>query len=646
VNPLSGKREAQSLNEAVLLALSDPDLPQRERAIVEAAESADPERLVGLIAADDAIRRNAALEALSRGGRRSVPALVRALNDPDPEVVMFAANTLGKTRDPTAIPYLVRVLRHGDINVCQAAIESLGLLRAVSTLDALDELLDSDAWLRFSVVHTIGEIGHPSSIRTLIGLLADKQLRDVAVHALGKIGGLEVIGELVPLLEASESRAQFALCLNALVAALAQVPDEATLQAIPAWVGLARTAERSVAPWLIELLRTNPDQGAADDDQPTRESAIELIRCLRLESCYADMLGAATDELLSDALLFAIVDIGEVLTPHLTAALRHHDWHVRLLACRGLAAVLPERCGEAVTALLEDAEDEVRTAAVHALARLHHTASLGEMVGRLNDPARGVRGAAGEALGRMDPRLVTMALLRNPEILGQQRPLALAIMRENPHPSQLGFVEACLGDPDEEVRLSAVAALATQRGASIVEALAPLLGDPSVHVRREVVDALAERRCERTRELLLDLVERDPDTRGNAIRALGRVGDDRIVAKLIAIFPSCTPPEQTQAVATLGALEAPAAQPFLWRQLGHPDAHVRRHVASALARIGTTPALQRLGVALRDTEPRVRLAVAQALASCPHPIARGALERLSLDPVPNVAAAARAHLGR
>jgi len=72
----------------------------------------------------------------------------------------------------------------------------------------------------------------------------------------------------------------------------------------------------------------------------------------------------------------------------------------------------------------------------------------------------------------------------------------------------------------------------------------------------------------------------------------------------------------------------------------------RRHVAGALARIGTTPALQRLGVALRDSDPRVRLAVAQALASCPHPIARSALERLSLDPVAAVASAARAHLGR
>ena len=65
----------------------------------------------------------------------------------------------------------------------------------------------------------------------------------------------------------------------------------------------------------------------------------------------------------------------------------------------------------------------------------------------------------------------------------------------------------------------------------------------------------------------------------------------------------------------------------------------------ALVRIGTASALRRLGIALRDKHPQVRMAVSKALASCPHPIARSALERLSLDPVESVAAFARAQLG-
>src|SRR5262249_27232454 len=147
----------------------------------------------------------------------------------DPEVVMFAASTLGKTRDRSAIPHLAGILKHADINVCQAAIESLGELRAVSTLDALAELLQGHTWLRFAVVHTLGEIGDPRSIPPLLRLLDDEQLRDGAVAALGRIGGLDAIDALLRRLEASRSPADFRFCLEALGSALVQLPDPAVL---------------------------------------------------------------------------------------------------------------------------------------------------------------------------------------------------------------------------------------------------------------------------------------------------------------------------------------------------------------------------------------------------------------------------------
>ena len=68
--------------------------------------------------------------------------------------------------------------------------------------------------------------------------------------------------------------------------------------------------------------------------------------------------------------------------------------------------------------------------------------------------------------------------------------------------------------------------------------------------------------------------------------------------------------------------------------------------ARALIRLGTSSALRRAGVAVRDEDPRVRLTIAKAMASCPHPIARSALERLCVDPADDVAAAARSQLGR
>jgi HEAT repeat protein len=628
-----------------MLALADLDRSERQRAIDQAAATADPERLVGMISNDDAVRRNAALEALAKGGRRSVPALLRALKDPDPEVVMFAAGALGKTRDASAIPHLAGILKHGDINVVQAAIESLGELRAVSMLDTLSDMLKGDSWLRFAVVHTLGEIGDPSSVRTLLGLLDDEYLRDGAIDAVGKIGGLEVIGELAKRLAASDSLTTFKLYLKALGNALVQLPDAAVLLKLPAWGAFASDANTTVAPVLTQILQSRTDEADSTTDLAEKEAAIDLVRCLRLESCYPDLVAAAAEERLGEALLFAAADIGGKLEPYLTGAVGHQNAHIREFVVRAMGAVSIESGAEAVTALLADRHENIRGAAVRVIARLHHTEGLPQMVNCLLDDSSNVRMAALHALTRMDARHVTMALLRNPKVLAEEHLAVLSVMRSNPHPLQRGFVETGLANPDQRIREAAVAAFAAQRGADVVDALAPMLEDRSVDVRRGVVAALIQQPCERSRQLLVGLLERDRETRVDVLQALGEIGDARVVPKIIAVFPTCNAEEQGYAVDVLAATESPAVEPFLSRQLAHPDVDVRRQVVKALVRIGTASALRRLGVALRDKNPKVRMAVSKALASCPHPIARNALERLSLDPVESVAAFAREQLG-
>ena len=146
--------------------------------------------------------------------------------------------------------------------------------------------------------------------------------------------------------------------------------------------------------------------------------------------------------------------------------------------------------------------------------------------------------------------------------------------------------------------------------------------------------------------MLLSLLEPDLEMRRDIIRALGRVGDDRVIPKVIEIFGTCDATQKAYAVDALGAVESPSVEPFIAQQLGHRDPRVRRHAVRALIRRGTSSALRRAGVALRDQDPQVRLTIAKAMAPCPHPIARSALERLCLDPVENVAASARVPLGR
>jgi HEAT repeat protein len=311
-----------------------------------------------------------------------------------------------------------------------------------------------------------------------------------------------------------------------------------------------------------------------------------------------------------------------------------------------MAAVAIERGAGALIPLLMDLDEAIRVVAVRLMSRLHHTEGITALVGLLTDKSRGVREAAAESLCRMDAKLVTIALLRNPHGQGIQHQLLLSIMQANPHPLQRGFVESCLRDPREEIRQAAVASLAAQRGADLLGPLEPLIADPAAGVRRSAIAALADHPSERARQLLLGLLEHDAETRGDVIRALGRIGDDRVIPQTIAVFDACTPVQQAAALDALASIESPSVEAFISRQLGHRNPKVRRHAVRALVRAGTTTALRRVAIALRDGDAQVRLAVSKALASCPHPIARSALERLSLDPVATVATAARAQLGR
>ena len=87
----------------ILLALEDDELPVRERAIRLAARYVEPAVLGAMVAdGENAVRRNAGLSALERQGPYAVPHLTVMLGDPDPELIMFALQSLARVGYPPA----------------------------------------------------------------------------------------------------------------------------------------------------------------------------------------------------------------------------------------------------------------------------------------------------------------------------------------------------------------------------------------------------------------------------------------------------------------------------------------------------------------------------------------------------------------
>jgi HEAT repeat protein len=638
-------------------ALGASDRAERARAIAGAAEMVDPDLLIEAVAdQDDARRRNAAMDALAKGGARSVPALIRGLRHPDCEVVMFSAGVLARAGSPAAIPHLVSLLDHDDINVAQQVIDSLSQMRSTLAVEALVKVLDRDPWLRFAAVHALGEIGDQRAVSALAPLLEDDSVRGAVIRAMGKIGSAEALASLFRLVRESRDTATFGQCLRAIGEALEFQPNEEALQNITEWTELASPSSTGLQERLEQVLASDPAGEAADGGADARQSAAMIVKALKLRPLYTALVLAGRDPALRAVLEFSAVSIGEEIVPELRDGLGSPNAAVRMLACECLGALGTAQAAPLIEELLEDKSGDVRAAAINALMRLGRDGAIPAIGRRLQDPAPLVRDAAVAAFCRMDVEGVTHALLglvRDPAF---SRRTALTIVRANPHPAHLSFVVACLSDASAGVRRAAVEAIAKQPTVDVAGTLEPLLRDLDVEVRRAVIGILGGFRSKRVKQLLTSQAEADPETLVEAVRALGKLNDTTTIPFLTTIFErEASQPGRLAIIEALQEIGDQAAEPFLARQLGSNDPTLRRAAVLALGATKSPNAIRQLAPVARDTDESVRGAVAEVLGSLANPQAQealanpqaqDALSRLAHDASRSVAAQARQALER
>ena len=123
----------------------------------------------------------------------SLEALVKALEDKDPEVREDAVDILAEVKDERAIAHLTKVLLNDkDEDVRESAAEALGDLRDKRAIGPLVEALrDRDAGVRESAVDALGVIGGDEVISPLMDALTDEDedVREAAADALKELTG-------------------------------------------------------------------------------------------------------------------------------------------------------------------------------------------------------------------------------------------------------------------------------------------------------------------------------------------------------------------------------------------------------------------------------------------------------------------------
>ena len=205
-----------------------------------------------------------------------------------------------------------------------------------------------------------------------------------------------------------------------------------------------------------------------------------------------------------------------------------------------------------------------------------------------------------------------------------------------------------LRDPDPDVRLDVVVTLGELGASEAVDTLIEaLLGDPEGEVRIEAARALAKLRSPTAVDALIRCVREDGlpqldlsvddlefgdslEVQGQALEALGRIGDRRATAPVIELLSDPDYEDlQENGFRVLSRLDDTSARAFLLAQMTNGNNHLaRRRAVQAIAGLVETESgkelpsdiVNALISALLDTEPDVRISAAQALAGVDHPL--------------------------
>ena len=190
--------------ERLAQRLGEPRVPPAERAALIRAVGA-----IGAVAADAAVEAYLATPAEARepyraamraAGDRALEPLTRRTDDPNPAVVAAAAEFLGLTGSPEAVPRLSELVRHGNDAVREAALLGLAEVggRGIARF-AVPALKDASPLVRTAAARAMSALADTSAAPLLIRRAREEQDEGVLaalLAAMGKAGGPGVLEAL------------------------------------------------------------------------------------------------------------------------------------------------------------------------------------------------------------------------------------------------------------------------------------------------------------------------------------------------------------------------------------------------------------------------------------------------------------------
>jgi HEAT repeat protein/tRNA A-37 threonylcarbamoyl transferase component Bud32 len=322
---------------------------------------------------------------------------------------------------------------------------------------------------------------------------------------------------------------------------------------VPAVIDVLRACKNRINP--RELLRK-----AYDLEPRERSAAFRIIGDIATEELVPDLV-ARLEGKDQGVKMHLIEVLAKFRRPDVAKALEKQlgdrNKLVRKAAITALADMPGERDIPLLTGMLRDPDLESRNRAVDLLVRLKHPATMQNLVGIMREESEDSRRAAVEVLnGIADVNSLKTLLAALEDSDWWVRSRACDALAKIGGPKVMDAVLKLVGDQDENIRRAAIEILNQTKDQRAVAHLIKATEDADWWVRERAADALAEIGMDARDAIpaLLKMLGGDVRSVPAAVRALGRLGDSRVLPVLMPLLNRTEKPIRVEAVQAVARL--------------------------------------------------------------------------------------------
>lgn len=567
--------------------------------------------VIPMLRSDDAPVRNLAMDLLRALGHTDLPAMQRLLQDDDADIRIFASDILGSTNSVLAVSTLCdALLNDPEVNVRYQAAVSLGQLGFPEAAPCLNQALDDEEWVQFSVIEALTKVKDASSVGALATALnnASELVSSIIVDALGEMGDVKAVPLLLKRLSASPKPLG-----NKIVRAVLNIMGERSLNLLG-----AKENER---------LRGYLPSALADEDVDVQNAAIKGFAALGGSGASGHVLRHAArldPEKDVDRLLLAVEALAALgHTPELDQALREGNDFTAQIA----AEVLIRVDEPAAVALMKEVFwERSRDMQRMFIVELADRAAADEQDFFLDVLARHedgnvLRGALLFLGSKGDPAVVLdklLPFLEHPYNDVKESALEACIILHTPEVEQ--YLKTMAGSIDPIHRMIGIYGLGFFDVESTASYLSEALEDESADVRKVAVEAFG--RCCAGQDEYLELVERkladdNREVRMAVFDTLGLCPNERFFNSLMVGLDDSDPWVRVRCAERLGDNKVTQAVPALVGMLTDDNTLIVIKAVTALGKIGGEAAFKAL-LPLLDHQDRDVLEAAEEAVNAIH----------------------------